>query len=287
MKQPYIHTAPYVGRVQAVVLDWAGTAVDHGCLGPTEVFRRSFAEFEVEVTLEEIRPFMGLKKIDHVRAMLGLESVARKWRQAQGREPDEASVAAVYERTEPLMIEAVLSHALPIPGVPEAVARLRARGVAVGSCTGYTRPMMEALVPVAAANGYAPDFWTCASDVPAGRPWPWMCFQNAMALGTYPMESMLKVGDTVSDIQEGRNAGMWCVGVTRTGNELGLDEAGVAALPPEELRFGLEAISLRFFQAGAHFVVESVADLESVLDAVEERLREGCTPLYPDVFDRP
>jgi phosphonoacetaldehyde hydrolase len=284
MIQPYIHTAPYVGRVQAVVLDWAGTTVDHGCLGPTEVFRRSFAEFGVEVVLEEIRPFMGLKKIDHVRAMLGLESVARKWFRAQGTQPDEASVMAVYERTEPLMVEAVTSHALPIPVVPEAVARLRVRGVAIGSCTGYTRPMMEALVPVAAANGYAPDFWICASDVPAGRPWPWMCFLNAMALGTYPMESMLKVGDTVSDIQEGRNAGMWCVGVTRTGNELGLDEAGVAALPPEELRFRLEEIEKRFFRVGAHFVVESVADLDPVLDAVEERLREGCTPLFPDTF---
>ena len=281
MTQPYIHTAPYKGKVQAVVLDWAGTTVDHGCLGPTDVFRRAFARHEVEVNLEEIRPFMGLKKIDHVRAMLALDSVAAKWREINGKDPDEAAVEAVYDDTEPLMIESVLSHATPIPGVLDAIDRLRARGVAIGSCTGYIRSMMEGLVPVAKQNGYSPDYWTCASEVPAGRPWPWMCYQNAIALDAYPMESMIKIGDTVSDIQEGRNAGMWCVGVTRTGNEMGLDEAGLAALPIDELERREAEIVQRFLQAGAHFVIPSVADLEPVLDTVEERLAQGRTPLFP------
>jgi len=281
MTKPYIHTAPYRGKALAVVLDWAGTAVDHGCLGPTEVFRRAFARHGVDVTLEEVRPFMGLKKIDHVRAMLELTSVADKWRSAHGAAPDEAAVQNVYADTEPLMLEAVVSHASPIPGVIETVARLRQRGLGIGSCTGYTRPMMEALTPVALDQGYAPDFWTCASDAPAGRPWPWMCFQNAMALNVYPMEALIKVGDTVSDIQEGRNAGMWTVGVTRTGNELGLDEAGVAALSADELEKRLQRITDMFFEAGAHFVVQTVAELEAVVDAVDERLSRGCTPLFP------
>lgn len=281
MKAPYIHTAPYKGRVQALILDWAGTAVDHGCLGPSGVFRRAFAEHGVEVSIEEIRPFMGLKKIDHVRGMLELETVAEKWQAATGRAPDDAALHAVYTRTEPLMIEAVKSHASPIAGVVDVVGRLRARGLSIGSCTGYTRPMMETLTLVSREQGYAPDFWNCATDVPAGRPWPWMCYQNAMALGVYPMEAMIKVGDTVSDIQEGRNAGMWSVGVSRTGSELGLDEAGVAALPAEELERRLEVISGRFFQAGAHFVIQSVAEVESVVDAVEARLAAGHTPLFP------
>lgn len=281
MRKPYIHTAPYKGRIQAIVLDWAGTAVDHGCLGPTDVFRRAFAEQGVDVTLDEIRPFMGLKKIDHVRSMLALDSVAAKWREARNSEPDESAVETVYARTEPLMVEAVTSHATPIPGVLETIARLRGRNIGIGSCTGYTRPMMEALTPVAREQGYAPDFWTCASDVPAGRPYPWMCYQNAMALNAYPMEAMIKVGDTISDIQEGRNAGMWTVGVTRTGNELGLDEAGVAALPPKELTARLREIADRFMSAGAHFIIQTVADLEHVVDAVEVLLQEGRTPLFP------
>ncbi|TVM33786.1 phosphonoacetaldehyde hydrolase [Oceanidesulfovibrio marinus] len=277
---PYIHTAPYPGPILAVVLDWAGTAVDHGSLGPTAVFARSFAEHGVDVTLDEIRPFMGLEKIDHVRAMLKLDSVAAKWREAAKTEPDEKAVNAVYALLEPMMVEAVTSHAEPITGVVEAMDALRRRGVAIGSCTGYTLPMMEALVPVAAAHGYAPDYWTCASEAPAGRPWPWMCYQNAMALDVYPMEAMVKVGDTVSDIQEGRNAGMWAVGVCRTGNELGLSEAEVASLDPAELRRRMREVADRFFAAGAHFVVESAADLEIVIDDIEGRMQKGVTPLF-------
>lgn len=281
MKTPYIHTSPYTGSVQAVVLDWAGTAVDHGCLGPAEVFRRAFEAHGVAVSLEEIRPFMGLKKIDHVRGMLALPAVAEKWRSANGSDADEKAVETVYASTEPLMIEAVTTHATPIPGVVETTDRLRKRGVAVGSCTGYTRPMMEALTPVAKQHGYAPDFWNCSSDVPAGRPWPWMCLQNAIALQTYPMESMVKIGDTVTDIQEGRNAGMWCVGVTRTGNELGLSEDDVASLPADELASRLQVIATRLLQAGAHFVVASVADIEPVIDTIENLLSQGRTPLFP------
>ncbi|MFW5735272.1 MAG: phosphonoacetaldehyde hydrolase, partial [Oceanidesulfovibrio sp.] len=93
----YIHTAPYPGPVLAIVLDWAGTAVDHGSLGPAAVFKRAFAEHGVAVSFEEIRPYMGLKKIDHVRAMLRQDDVARKWRLAKGSTPDEEAVRAVYE----------------------------------------------------------------------------------------------------------------------------------------------------------------------------------------------
>ncbi len=281
MTIPFTHNEPYHGPVQAVVLDWAGTAVDHGSLGPLEVFRRAFASLGVAAEPAEIRPFMGLKKIDHVRGMFALESMVAKWRQAWGTTPGEAEVEHVYALLEPMMVEAVADHATPIPGLLDTVAALRRRGIGIGSCTGYTRSMMEVLVPAAARQGYAPDFWTCSTDVPAGRPFPWMCYQNALALETYPMAAMLKVGDTVSDIHEGLNAGMWCVGVTRSGVELGLSVADAAALPREELQSRLQDIGRRFKDAGAHYVIGSVADLLPVVDALEERLLRGELPLCP------
>ena len=36
------------------------------------------------------------------------------------------------------------------------------------------------------------------------------------------MHTMVKIGDSVSDIKEGLNAGRWTVGVTRTGKMIGL-----------------------------------------------------------------
>jgi phosphonoacetaldehyde hydrolase len=102
-----------------------------------------------------------------------------------------------------------------------------------------------------------------------------MCYANAMQLGVYPMRAMVKVGDTVADIDEGLNAGMWTVAVTKTGNELGLSRADAEALPAAELRERLDAIYVRLLAAGAHYAIEGVADLPPVIDHIEARMQAG------------
>jgi len=274
----FIRTTPYTGPVQAVVLDWAGTAVDFGCVGPVAVFVEVFRRRGVAVSVSEARGPMGLMKQEHVRRMCATPSVAAKWRAVWKREPNEEDAEAMYADVEPLLVSTVARHATPIPGVLEAVAAFRREGIRIGSTTGYTGPMMETLIRAAAERGYAPDAAVSSSDVPAGRPYPWMCYLNALKLQVYPFEAMVKIGDTVADIQEGRNAGMWTVGVTRTGNELGLSEREAAALEPAELRGRLRVIADGFFRAGAHYVTESVADCPAVIDDVNARLARGERP---------
>ena len=58
----FIRKAPYTGPVKAVVLDWAGTAVDFGCMGPAAVFVEVFRECNIEVSVACARQFMGLEK---------------------------------------------------------------------------------------------------------------------------------------------------------------------------------------------------------------------------------
>jgi len=275
---PFLRTRAYDGPVQAVVLDWAGTAVDHGCLGPAAVFVQAFALHGVEVSVAEAREPMGSEKREHVRRMLAMEGVASRWRAAHGRMPGEAEVDAVYRDVEPLMLRTIAAHAAPVPGLAEFVARVRGRGMGLGSCTGYTGPMMEVLAPEAARQGYTPDVVVHASEVPAGRPYPWMCYLNAMRLGVHPMESMVKIGDTVADMHEGRNAGMWTVGVVRTGNDVGLSEVDAARMDPGSLTERMAVAAARLRAAGAHYVVDSIADCFSVIEAIEERLARGEAP---------
>jgi phosphonoacetaldehyde hydrolase len=261
-----------------VILDWAGTAVDYGCLGPVAVFVEVFKRQGVAVTTAEARGPMGHMKRDHVRLMCEAPSVREKWRLVHGRDPGSEDVEAMYREVEPLMTACVARHAAPIPGVLEAIDALRAAGIRIGSSTGYTTPMMEVLVPEAARLGYAPDAVVCSSDVPAGRPWPWMCYLNAIRLEIFPMEAMVKIGDTVADIQEGVNAGMWSIGVTKTGNEMGLSEAEVEALPAEELSRRLAAIETKLLQAGAHYVTEDVRGALSWIEDINRRLTRGERP---------
>jgi len=275
---PFIPASPYSGPVQAVILDWAGTAIDYGCMGPADVFVKVFAAFDIAVTAAEARQFMGLEKKEHIRSMCRLTGVADQWREKHGRPPGERDVDRLYEKTEPMMVAAISDHAAPIAGLMSFVEAMRTRNIKIGSCTGYTAPMMDVLVPQAAKMGYSPDCIICSSDVPAGRPFPWMCYRNAIALQVYPFESMIKIGDTVSDIEEGRNAGMWTVGLTQSGNELGLTEDQVEALPTDELDRRMDAIEARFKDAGAHYVVKGIWDCLNVVDEIARRLESGDHP---------
>ncbi|MFH1155934.1 MAG: 2-aminoethylphosphonate--pyruvate transaminase [Pseudomonadota bacterium] len=276
----FVRNLPYCGQVQAVVLDWAGTAVDFGSVGPLAVFVDVFKAHGVAVTIAEARQFMGLMKKDHIRAMCRLESVTVKWKAAHGREPDENDVEIMYSEMEKQMLAVIARHAEPIPGLLDTVTALRGMGIKIGSSTGYTGSMMAILTQEAAQKGYAPDAMVCSTDVPAGRPFPYMCYENAVKLGVYPMEAMVKIGDTISDIQEGLNAGMWTIGLTLSGNELGLTRKEVEALDPGDLKARLETIEQRYRLAGAHFTARGIWECLPVIHTINGFLSRGELPLF-------
>lgn len=274
----FTYRRAYAGKVQGVILDWSGTTVDYGSRAPALVFVELFAAQGVPITLDEARVPMGMYKRDHLRAILHMPRVAAAWREARGQLPTEDDVTTLYEAFIPAQIAIIARYADLIPGVAETIAAYRARGLKVGSCTGYTTTMMDSLLPAAAALGYAPDAVVCPDEVDGGRPAPWMCYENARRLGVYPMESLVKIGDTPVDVTEGLNAGMWTIALAQSGNELGLSADEVSALSPDELKARLAPIYAKLYAAGAHYVVDSLADTLPILDAIEARLARGEKP---------
>jgi len=268
----------YRGRLQAAMVDWAGTTVDYGCQAPAAVLSELFSERRVPVTNPEIRQYMGLLKVDQIRAICSIPRVSAAWREVYGQAPSEEGVQALFQDFIPRQLSCLERYSDLIPGVAETMARLRERGIKVGTTTGYTRPMLELLVAKAATQGYRPDSNLCPEDVGGGRPMPWMCYENAIRLKVQPLEACVKIGDTVSDVQEGLNAGMWTVAVTVTGNEVGLTEQEWKALDEVERQSRVTEARCRLTAAGAHYVVDSVAACEGVLDEIDSRLREGETP---------
>jgi phosphonoacetaldehyde hydrolase len=241
-------------------------------------FVKLFGKRGVPITIEEARGPMGMHKRDHIRAITRVEAVTRRWQQARGEAPDESDVEVLYAGFGPILLDILADYAVPIPGTVEAMAAFRERGLKIGSCTAYAREMMEVLVPESRRLGFAPDSVVSVSDVPAGRPEPWMALLSAMELRVYPMEAVVKVGDTLPDIAEGLNAGMWTVGVTQTGNGLGLSQAEVEALDPGDLRARLRSVRERMYAAGAHYVVKGIGDVPALLDEIDARLARGEHP---------
>jgi phosphonoacetaldehyde hydrolase len=221
---------------------------------------------------------MGIEKKEHIRSIARMEPIAERWQEVHGRPCTEDDVEAMFQDFVPLQRVCIIEHANIIPGTLEAVAEFRARRLKIGSTTGYSTRVMQILLPEARRRGYDPDACVCPDEVPAGRPFPWMAYANAMRLSTYPMEAMVKVGDTLPDIAEGLNAGMWTIGVVKSGNEIGLSEHEILATDPADLEPRLTAACYRMGQAGAHYVVKTIANVPQVLDEVERRIRNGDRP---------
>lgn len=264
--------------IAAVIFDWAGTLVDFGCFAPTVSIVETFALRGVQLTMAEARGPMGLEKREHLRRLLADGRIGGQWKIATGADPRPEDADSLYKDLEPRLVEAVKRHSRLVPGVRELSEGLRSRGIRIGSTTGYLRPLMDILTAEASRQGFTADAVVCPSDVSAGRPYPWMCFLNAALLDAYPPRRVVKIGDTPADIREGMNAGMWSVGVTLSGNEVGLSEAEVGQLTADERSARAMEAERRLRAAGAHYVVESVASCRAVLEKIEERILAGEHP---------
>lgn len=274
----FVFRRTYRGPVKAVILDWAGTTMDYGCYAPAIVFIEVYKRHGVEITIEEAREPMGAHKKDHIRQISHIPAVARRWQRVHGRPCTEDDVEAMFEDFVPLQIDCLADYAELIPGTLEALEKFRKRGLKIGSTTGYTGEMMALLLDEAKKRGYVPDSTVCATDVPAGRPAPWMCLTNAQNLQIYPMEAIVKIGDTLPDIEEGLNAGMWTIGLAKTGNEVGLNVQEIEALTPDDLERRLTRARKRMSQAGAHYVVDGIWGCDAIIDDVNTRLARGEKP---------
>jgi len=274
----FVYRRSYRGPVKLVILDWAGTTMDYGCYAPAVVFVEVYKRHGVEISMEQARRPMGLHKREHIKAISQIDEVAEAWKKAHGRPVTEQDVDAMFIDFQPLQLACLADYADLIPGTLETVAALRERGITIGSTTGYFTEAMELLKEEAARRGYVPDSSVCATQVPAGRPHPWMVLQNMFNTGIYPPEAVVKVGDTKPDIDEGLNAGVWTVGLAQTGNEMGLNREEIEALDAETRERKLAQAREGLARSGAHYVVDTIADLLPVVDDVDTRLARGERP---------
>ena len=144
-------------HVKAVIFDWAGTVVDYGSLAPMGAFVETFAEFGVEISIEEARGPMGMAKRPHTASLAAMPRIAEAWTRKHGRAPTDGDIDALYDVFVPKSVAVAAHYADVIPGAAEVVSALRAEGVQIGSSTGYTREIMAKIAPRAAEQGFQPD----------------------------------------------------------------------------------------------------------------------------------
>ena len=212
-----------------MILDWAGTTMDFGCMAPAVVFMQVFEKAGVPISIEEARVPMGAHKKVHIGLICQIPSVRRRWIDTHGSEPTQDDVDRMFEDFVPM-------------------------------------------------QDYVPDATFGAGDVPRGRPYPHMVLRNIVELDVSPVQSVVKVDDTLTGIEEGLNAGCWAVGLAISGNEVGVQLDEWDAFSEEVKQAHRDRIYPSMYQRGAHYVVDSIADLMPCLDGIETRLARGEKP---------
>ena len=254
-------------RLEAVIFDWAGTTVDYGCFAPVQAFREIFKQYGIEPTMEETRKPMGMLKKDHIRTMLQMERISEEFRRIHGRPFTEQDVDAMHEKFQDMLLGILDQYAEPKDYVLETVEALRRKGIRIGSTTGYTDMMMEIVVREAKKAGYEPDCWFSPDSTGhVGRPYPYMVFKNMEALKVSSVKNVIKVGDTISDIKEGKNAGAFTVGLIEGSSEMGLTREEYLALEPQKREEMIQTVTERYLEAGADLVLQ---DIRGLLELVE------------------
>ncbi len=249
-------------KIKAVIFDWAGTAVDYGSFAPIKAFIDGFASIGVEITSEMARKPMGLPKLDHVRSIAAM----------LGRPVSEEEIFKAYAAFEASLFADIENHCGVKDYVIETVSALRARGIKIGSTTGYTSAMMARVLPAAAAQGYAPDFCIAPDKAVRGRPYPYMIWENMKHFGLMDPCEVIKVGDTAADIEEAQNAGCWSAGVVMGSSQLGLNRLEAAALAPGALEAEKRRTRSAYYRYGADYILNDIDELVAVVDDANRRL---------------
>ncbi len=276
----FVYQRSYRGKIQAVILDWSGTVADAYVIAPAVVFVEVFKNQGIDISMLEARGPMGLRKDLHIKELTQAPEIRERWKTEKGSYPTQADVDTMFADFVPAQLKCLKKYTGLLPGVAEVTQGMQKAGIKIGASTGFLRSMVDVLLADAQSQGFTPDATVAGDEVENGaRPKPHMVYKNMDLLDITTIESVIKVDDTVSGIGEALNAGCWGVGVARYSNYLNinsLEEAQTLGEQEIERRTELTREILR--KAGAHYVIDSIAELPEVIDDINARLSRGEKP---------
>ena len=280
IRQDFVYNRNYTGQVKGLILDWSGTTADAYVLAPAVVFVQVFQKHGVEVAMSEARGPMGLRKDLHIKAMTEIPEIRERWYGIHGQYPTQQDVDRMFEDFVPMQLDCLRNYTTLLPLVAETTQSLQKQGIKIGSSTGFVRSMVDILEEDARKQGYTPDASVAGDEVINGaRPKPFMVYRNLDIMDVHPIQSVIKVDDTVSGVGEALEAGCWGVGIARYSNYMDMDTLEEAdSLSEDEIMRRLTHTRDLLQKAGAHYVIDTWEQMPDVIEDVNIRLGRGEKP---------
>ena len=276
----YVYTRGYRGRVKGLVLDWSGTTADAYVLAPAVVFVEVFSKQNVEISMTEARGPMGLRKDLHIKALTEVPEIKERWKGVHGKYPDQSDVDRMFADFVPMQLDCLRKYTTLLPHVAEVTQKFQKEGIRIGSSTGFVRSMVDILEEDANKQGYTPDASVAGDEVVNGaRPKPFMVYRNLDLMDVHPIQSVVKVDDTISGVGEALEAGCWGVGIARYSNYMDINSLEEAeSILEQEVQRRLANTREILQKAGAHYVIDTFDELPQVVEDVNQRLSRGERP---------
>ncbi len=194
--------------IKLVVFDMAGTTV-YDENNVAETLQYALAQFGFSVSIEAVNKVMGYPKPDAISELLKL---------FPQQLISEETADYVYQVFLKKMISFYKTSAgiREKEGVTEAFRQLKSNGIKIGIDTGFSRDIMDVILErMGWGKENLIDVTVASDEVANGRPHPDMIFKAMEATGIAEAGSVVKVGDTVSDLLEGTSAGCkFVIGIT-------------------------------------------------------------------------
>ena len=273
----------YKGPLKGIILDWSGTTCDKYVIAPAIVFYNVFKKHKVPITMREAREPMGLRKDLHIKAITEIPSVKDKWFKQYGRYPDDNDVSNMFKDFVPMQLDCLDKYSDLIPGTEEAVKIFREKfNLKIGGTTGFTREMVNVLLNNTEKQNLMFDSFVAGDDIFEGagaRPKPFMLYENLIKLDLFPIESVVKVDDTVGGVGEGLNSGCWTIGLSRYSNYMNINTLEEEnQLSEQEINIRHNHSKEKLKETGCHYIVDDITNIPDVLTDINNRLANGETP---------
>ncbi|CAH6418377.1 Hypothetical protein POVN_LOCUS138 [uncultured virus] len=289
-------------RLYGTVLDWTGTCADEkGCdtgNGFLDLFRLRKLDVEYADTVAPI----GLRKEQHIEAMLWQPHILASFKKVYGRSPNMDDILAMAEGYTQLMCTK-MTHTNIIAGAVDAVNVLRnILRMKVTGTTGFPREIVNAVKQAAIRKDLVLDATAASNDpgITAGRPDSQMlrrvvyqALASQMGLPTEygfpqaPSEALLrrvgrhivKGGDTVPDGNEGYAGRTWTVLFYGTSSLINVSSLGLWDRLSKQERLQKTQYSFdQLMQCEPDYITYSIASLYEVVTHINNRLQCGHLP---------
>jgi phosphonatase-like hydrolase len=213
-----------------VVFDMAGTTVDEGNV-VYKTLMKTINAAGFNFTLEQVLALgAGKEKLMAVKDILAAANVV-----------DEAQANTIHTIfTKDLEIAYDSFELKPQPAAEEVFSTLKERGILVVLNTGYSKTTAVSILQKLGWKVWEQiDALVTAGDVERNRPYPDMILLAMQQFGITDAKTVVKVGDSIIDIEEGRNAGCGLsIGIT-TGAHT---HAQLASANPDNILHNLAAL---------------------------------------------